>query len=53
MHILILLVLWVIGSYVVANRAQSNGGNFKTWFWISMIFDPLGGYVIYKLLLRK
>lgn len=52
MHIVIALVLWIVGSLIVGSRAQSKGASFKTWFWISMIFDPLGGYVLYKLLVR-
>lgn len=52
MHIVIALILWIVGSFVVANRASSKGADFKIWFWVSMIFDPLGGYVLYKLLVR-
>jgi succinate dehydrogenase hydrophobic anchor subunit len=38
---LVLIALWVVGSYYVAKFAKKAGRSFAAWFLLSLIISPI------------
>ncbi|WP_284077388.1 hypothetical protein [Herbaspirillum aquaticum] len=41
----ILFIFWLFGSFLVGLAAKSSGKSFLVWFFLSMLVDPILGFL--------